>query len=100
MLQITLSELIISNLQHAFPGSMITITKVKVSPDLGVANIYLSVFKANPVEVLQSVELAGSEIRYNLGKKIKNQVRVVPELHFHIDDSLDYIDKIERLLKN
>ncbi len=83
------------------PGKMVSVTKVRVSPDLSFAKIYLSIFpSSNQNEILQSVHDHSPKIRYNLGHKVRSQLRIVPEIAFYIDDSLDYIDKINKLLKS
>jgi ribosome-binding factor A len=80
-------------------GAMITVTKVHVTPDLAMAKVYLSLFATEDKNsLLEFIQKHGREIRYNLGKRIGKQVRVIPELFFYLDDSLDYIDNIERLL--
>lgn len=81
------------------PGAMITVTKVYVTSDLSIARVYLSIFGKKADEVLSLVEMKSGEIRKQLGQRIKNQLRHVPELRFFIDDSLDYIENIENLLK-
>jgi ribosome-binding factor A len=81
-------------------GKMVTITTVRVSPDLSFAKVYLSVFPSeNGKAFLEHVNPLIKSIRNELGKKIKNQVRVVPELAFYIDDSMDYVQHIDELLK-
>jgi ribosome-binding factor A len=81
-------------------GKLYTVTVVRISPDLSVARVYLSIFPVKKDEdPLGSVREHASQIRYELGRKVKNQLRIIPELHFFIDDSLDYIDNIENLLK-
>jgi ribosome-binding factor A len=83
-----------------FKGSFITISGVKVSPDLGYAKVYLSFFKAaNNAELLDAIRLNTREIRHELAGKIKNQVRKVPELEFFLDESLDYVDRMEKVFK-
>ena len=82
-----------------FPGAMITVTKVYVTSDLLIARVYLSIFGKDSKEVIKQVEHRGKEIRKQLGMRVKNQLRQVPELKFHIDDSLDYIENLEKLLK-
>ena len=85
-----------------FGRKMISVTTVRISPDLGVAKVYLSIFppdKKDDEETMESVKNHSSKIRNELGQKIKSQLRVVPELAFFEDDSLDYIDNIEQLLK-
>lgn len=81
-------------------GAMLSVTTVRVSPDLSYAKIYVSVFPSNRVEVvMKSLEEHNRTIRFLLGKKIGKQMRIIPELRFFVDDSLDYIDKIDELLK-
>jgi len=83
------------------PGKMISITKVRISPDLSFARIYLSIFpSANNAHVLQVVQDHASRIRFDLGHKVRSQLRIVPDIVFYIDDSLDYIEKIDKLLKS
>jgi ribosome-binding factor A len=83
-----------------FPGNMITVTKVYVAPDLYMAKVYLSLFgKTDKNELLSQISTHKKEIRLKLGNRIHNQVRSIPELEFFLDDSLDYIENIENLLK-
>jgi ribosome-binding factor A len=81
------------------PGAMITVTKVYVTTDLSIARAYLSVFGKDANEVLKLIQVRTNEIRKQLGLRVKHQLRHVPELRFFIDDSLDYIENIENLLK-
>ncbi len=85
-----------------FGGKMISVTTVRISPDLGVAKVYLSIFppdkKDNEI-TMDLIKSHSSKIRNELGQKIKHQLRIVPELAYFEDDSLDYIDNIENLLK-
>ena len=79
---------------------MISVTRVRVSPDLSICTAYLSVFPSErSTELLNNIESNLKTIRYELGTRIHNQLRIIPELHFFIDDSLDYIDRIDELLK-
>lgn len=79
---------------------MITVTKTTVTKDLSIARSYLSIFNAEDNDVvINTVRANTKDIRFRLGQKIHNQVRVIPQLEFFIDDSLDYIENIERLLK-
>jgi len=81
--------------------AFVTITMARVSPDLGIAKIYLSIFGAkDPKAVMDQIESHHKEIRKKLGMKIRHQARIIPELKFFLDDSLDYVDKIEKLLKD
>jgi len=83
-----------------FDNKMITVTVVRISPDLLIAKVYLSMYpSSNNESTLALVREHGNELRYELGNRIRNQVRKIPELNFFIDDSLDYIENIDRLLK-
>ena len=80
-------------------GSMVSVTVVRVSPDLGSARVYVSIFAAEDKEaVLKNIKANGKMIRHELSQIIKNQMRKTPELHFYLDDSLDYAEEIEDLL--
>jgi len=80
---------------------MITVTQTKVTPDLSLARSYLSIFNAvNNELVLNTVKKNTKDIRYRLAKKVKHQLRIIPQLEFFIDDSLDYLENIENLLKS
>jgi ribosome-binding factor A len=82
-------------------GKLVSITRVRVSPDLSFAKVYISIFPAtNQEEILHSMQEHSSKIRFDLGQKVRTQLRIVPDIAFHIDDSLDYIDKIDKLLKS
>ncbi len=81
-------------------GVMVSVTRTKVSPDLGICTAYLSVFPSEKgAEILENVNANVKTIRYELGTRVGKQVRIIPELRFFIDDSLDYIDRIDELLK-
>ncbi len=78
---------------------MITVTKVKVTKDLQLADTFLSIFGTEEKEnVIETINQKTAEIRYTIGKKLRHQLRAIPQLRFFIDDSLDYIDKIDELL--
>lgn len=82
-------------------GSMLTVTVVRVSPDLGSARVYLSVFGSHePEDAVKNVNDRSWEVRKALAAKVRHQLRVVPELHFYVDDSMDEAEKIDDLLKN
>lgn len=86
--------------RNSFSGKIISVTVVRVTPDLLEAKVYLSIFPAdNSTEILQKIELMNKEIRHNLAKRVAKQLRKVPELRFFIDDSLEYAQKIDDLLK-
>ena len=81
-------------------GVMVSVTRVKVSPDLSICTAHLSIFPSNKgEELLRNINANEKSVRYELGKRIRNQVRIIPELRFFIDDSLDYIERIDELKK-
>ena len=82
-------------------GTLITVTSVRISPDLGIARTHLSIFPSDKsTAVLARVQEDTRAIRYDLGKRVRHQLRIVPELFFHIDDSLDYLENIDNLLRS
>lgn len=100
LIQKELAEIFRSEAKSLFGGAFITVTVVRISPDLGVAKIYLSIMAAKDKKaIFQLVEDQSSVIRKKLGNLVGKQLRVVPELTFFIDDSLDYAMKIDELLK-
>lgn len=81
-------------------GMMVSVTRVKISPDLSICTAYLSVFPSEKgEEMLKNINANEKSIRYDLGTRVRNQLRIIPELRFFIDDSLDYIEHIDELLK-
>ncbi len=99
MLQKELS-LIFQQQTRMMRGTMVSVTRCRISPDLSVCTAYLSVFpseKSN--EIIENINRNERQIRYELGTRIRHQVRIIPELRFFIDDSLDYIERIDELLK-
>ena len=81
-------------------GVMVSVTRTRVSPDLSICTAYLSVFPSEKgEELLKNIESNIKTIRYELGTRVHNQLRIIPELRFFIDDSLDYIELIDELLK-
>lgn len=100
LLQKEIAELFLLVFTNLYKGSMLTVTKVKISPDLSEAKIFLSLFgDENNEELLDRITLHTNEIRNELGKKVRHQLRIIPKLKFYIDDSLDYIQNIDDLLK-
>jgi ribosome-binding factor A len=81
-------------------GVMVSVTRVKVSPDLSICTAYLSIFPSEKgEELMQNITRNEKQIRYELGTRVRYQLRIIPELRFFIDDSLDYIERIDELLK-
>jgi len=100
LIQKELAEIFLKKGNELAPGKLISITKARISPDLSYAKIYISVFPTvNQDQILHSIQEHSSKIRFELGHKVRTQLRIVPEIQFFIDDSLDYIDKIDKLLK-
>lgn len=82
-------------------GTLVSVTRVRVSADLSIARSYLSIFPSDQSdELLKNIESNTKAIRFELGQRVRMQLRKIPELYFHLDDSLDYIDKIDELLKD
>ena len=82
-------------------GTLISVSAVRVSPDLGIAKVYLSIFPSEKgKELIETIEHNKRTIRYDLGQRVRLQLRKIPELSFYLDDSLDYIDNIDGLLNN
>ena len=100
LIQKELAEYLRGNTSLASPGSIVSVTQVRISPDLSQARSYISVFpSAKAAETLKILEDHNKQIRFELGKKIGKQVRHVPELRFFVDDSMDYAERIDELLK-
>ena len=93
-------SLIFQQQTRATHGVMISVTRTKISPDLSICIAYLSVFPSEKgEEILANINTNVKQIRYELGTRVRNQLRIIPELRFFIDDSLDYIEHIDELLK-
>lgn len=100
LIQKELSEIFLLETKK-MPGVLISVTNVRVSPDLGLAHAHLSIFPSEKgSELIVNINENVKSVRYELGKRVGKQLRVVPELNFHLDDSLDYIENIDRLLNN
>ena len=93
-------SLIFQSQTRAMRGVMVSVTRVKISPDLSICTAYHSVFPSEKGdEILKNINANEKSIRYDLGTRVRNQLRIIPELRFFIDDSLDYIEHIDELLK-
>ena len=98
MLQKELSE-IFRRQTAAMGGVLVSVRAVRVSPDLGVAKAYLSIFPPEKApEIMENIQRQNKTVRYDLAQAVKSVLRKTPELQFYLDDSLDYIDNIDRLL--
>lgn len=99
-LQRDLAEIIREKGTAVFGGAMISVTAVRISPDLSVAKVYVSIFPSSKAkEAFAIVEASAKSIRGELGRRVSKQLRIVPDLNFLIDDSLDYVEHIDELLK-
>lgn len=99
-LQRDLAEIIRARGMAFFGGAMLTVSEVRVSPDLAIAKVYVSIFpSAKQQEVMRTLEVEKASIRGELGRAVAKQLRIVPELDFYLDTTLDYAQHIEELLK-
>ncbi len=99
LIQKDLGELFVHYARANFSGTLLSVSVVRVSPDFSLAKCYISVFPSGKgQEVLDTLNANLKEIRFQLGKRIGKQMRIIPELAFFLDDSLDYIEKIDDLL--
>ena len=99
-IQKDMAELLRSKGMAAFSGAMVSVSGVKVSPDLSVAKIYVSVFPSEKAQaVMQTISENTRSLRGELGGRVGKQLRIVPEIVFYLDSSLDYVEHIEELLK-
>ena len=81
-------------------GVLVSVSEVRISPDLGIAKVYLSIFPSERgAEIVEAVKINAKSIRFELGQKVRNQLRKVPELIFFLDETIDYLENIDNLLK-
>ena len=98
-LQRDLSEIIQQQGMNVYDGALITVTSVRMSPDLAVAKVWVSIFPSHKApNVLELLKKQVKNIRGALGRRVAKQLRIVPELIFQVDDSLDYVERIDELL--
>ena len=99
LIQREMAEILLRLNKEKFVGKLISVTVVRVTKDLGIARIYLSIFPSEYAnDILSDIKIASKMLRGELGRRIGKSVRTIPELEFYIDDSLDYIDNIDKLL--
>ncbi|SDL88653.1 ribosome-binding factor A [Sphingobacterium mizutaii] len=80
------------------PGAFITVTRVRVTPDLAIARVYLSFLNTKTAKAdMDSIKSKTNEIRYKLGARIKNQARIVPQLEFFLDDTNEYVEHMDKI---
>ena len=100
LIQKELSVIFQQNTQEILGNIMVSLTIVRISPDLADANIFLSIFPVDdPDSALKVIKSDTVMIRKKLGESVRNQLRIVPTLQFHLDDSAAYAEEIDRLLK-
>ncbi|MBD8388122.1 30S ribosome-binding factor RbfA [Dysgonomonas sp. BGC7] len=98
LIQKELSEIFRKQTQQ-MRGLIVSVSTVRVSPDLGMAKVYLSIFPSEQAkDILTNIKTNIKTLRFDLGQKLGKQLRVIPELAFYLDDSLDYLENIDRLL--
>lgn len=101
LIQRDLADIFQREVKDIFKTHFVTITQVKVTPDLGIAYVYLSILAASDKQaVVDIAEDNNKMIRQVLARKIKNQVRAIPELRFFLDDTSDYVQKMDELFDN
>lgn len=99
LLQKELAEIFQSQTRQTH-GILVSVTRVRISPDLSICTAYLSIFPSERAEeLLTNIRKNEKTIRYELGRRVRNQLRIIPELRFFQDDSLDYMEHIDELLK-
>ena len=99
LLQKELSDIFLLQAK-SMPGILISVSAVRISPDLSGARAYLSIFPSEKAEeMIKNINENMKSIRYELGTRVRHQLRIIPELKFFVDDSLDYLEKIDELLK-
>ena len=85
--------------KSGMPNLMVSVTKVKVVPDISIAKVYISVFPKDKVDMyIENLKTNKNQLRHDLSQKLKNQLRKVPELNFYLDESLDYLEMIDKEL--
>ena len=99
LIQKELSEIFLLQTK-SMNGVLVSVSVVRISPDMSVARVYLSVFPSEKSEeIVENINNNMKSIRYELGTRVRHQLRIIPELKFFVDDSLDYLEKIDELLK-
>lgn len=99
LLQKELGDIFLKDAKN-LPNVIVSVSEVRISPDLSFAKVFLSIFPTDKGEsIIENVKKNTKSIRFELGKRVGKQLRIVPELAFSLDTSLDYVDKIDDLLK-
>ncbi|MFO7791242.1 MAG: 30S ribosome-binding factor RbfA [Bacteroidales bacterium] len=99
LIQKDISEIFQRHTKEWFGSTMVTVTVVRITRDLSIARVYISVFPSSKAdEIVDLLNFNVKKVRYELGNRIRHQVKNIPELQFYKDDSLDHIEKIDKLL--
>ena len=99
LIQKELSEIFLLQTK-SMNGVLVSVSAVRISPDMSIARVYLSVFPSErSQEIVKNINDNLKSIRYELGTRVRHQLRIIPELKFFVDDSLDYAERIDELLK-
>ena len=99
LIQKELSEIFLLQTK-SMNGVLVSVSAVRISPDMSIARVYLSVFPSErSQEIVKNINDNMKSIRYELGTRVRHQLRIIPELIFFVDDSLDYAERIDELLK-
>ena len=99
LIQKELSEIFLLQTK-SMNGVLVSVSAVRISPDMSIARVYLSVFASErSQEIVKNINDNMKSIRYELGTRVRHQLRIIPELKFFVDDSLDYAERIDELLK-
>ena len=99
MIQKELSEIFLLQTK-AMNGVLVSVSAVRISPDMSIVRAYLSVFPSGRAEeIVKNINNNSKSIRFELGNRVRHQLRIIPELKFFVDDSLDYVERIDELLK-
>ena len=102
LIQQDMGDIFLREMKPVFGPSLITVTQVRITPDLSIARIYVSLMiigEGTKESLLALIRENTSDLRRRLGMREGKQLRIIPHLEFYLDDSLDYIENIERLLK-
>jgi ribosome-binding factor A len=100
LLQKEMGDIFETDMRRLFPGAMITLTRVNVTKDMSIARFYVSIFALKDKKpTIEEIREHIPGFRFKLGNQIRRQVRIVPHLEFFLDDSLDYIENLEKIMK-
>lgn len=98
-IQRDMSEILMGAAAHLVRGKVVSVTKVRISPDLTSAKVYVSVFPfAESGAVVEELKKSASMLRGELGRRVRHQLRIVPQISFYVDDSIEYAENIDKLI--